>query len=58
MTEEKSGKRIAQIDLTHLSKHTEELDDLFDTLIAESRKDEKDISWEEIKKDLKKKGRL
>lgn len=58
MTEEKSGKRIAQLDLSLLSKNTKELEDLFDILIAESRKDEKDISWNEIKKDLKKKRKL
>jgi hypothetical protein len=58
MTEEKSGKRIAQLDLTHLSKHSEELGELFDMLIAEARKDEKETAWKDIKKDLKKKGRL
>jgi len=58
MTEEKSGKRIAQLDLTHLAKHSDELEELFDVLIAEARKDEKEIKWSSIKKDLKKKGRL
>jgi len=58
MTEEKSGKKIAQLDLSHFVKHSNELDELFDILIAESRKDEKDIEWRAIKKDLKKKGRI
>lgn len=58
MTDEKSGKRIAQLDLTHLSKHSEELDELFDMLLAEARKSEKETGWVAIKKDLKKKGRL
>ncbi len=58
MTEEKSGRRIAQLDLSLLSKNTKELEELFDVLISESRKDEKDFSWSAIKKDLKKKHKL
>lgn len=58
MTDEKSGKRIAQVDLTHLSKHSEDTEDLLDVLVSEARKNEKNISWDEMKKDLKKKGKL
>jgi hypothetical protein len=36
----------------------ERLEDLFDIFIAESRKDEESISWEEIKKNLKKEGKI
>jgi hypothetical protein len=58
MTEEGTGKKIAQIDLSRLTKHSAEFEDFFDRLIAESRKDERDVSFDAIKKDLKKKGRL
>lgn len=58
MTEEKSGKRIAQLDLNKLSKNSDDLEDLFDMLIAQSRKKEKNITWSAIKADLKKKGKL
>jgi len=58
MTEEKSGRRIAQLDLTVLSKQIETLQDVLDVLIAEARKSEKDTAWGMIKKDLKKRGKL
>ena len=46
MTEEKSGKRIAQLDLTHLSKHSKELDKLFDYTHCRSKKKRKGYSLE------------
>jgi hypothetical protein len=55
MTEEGTGKKIAQIDLSRLVKHSAEFEDFFDRLIAESRKNEKDIAWSDIKSDLKRK---
>jgi hypothetical protein len=58
MTEEGTGKKIAQIDLSRLIKHSAEFEDFFDRLIAESRKDEKDVAWNTIKSDLKKKGKV
>lgn len=58
MTEEKSGKKIAQLDLSYLVKSKEDIEEVLDILIAEARKEEKNIPWDSIKKDLKKKGRL
>jgi hypothetical protein len=58
MTEEGTGKKIAQIDLDRLVKHSAEFEDFFDRLIAEARKDEKDVAWNTIKSDLKKKGKV
>lgn len=58
MTEEKSGKKIAQLDLSYLAKSKEDIEEVLDILIAEARKEEKNIPWDSIKKDLKKKGRL
>ncbi|MDZ4846662.1 MAG: hypothetical protein SH857_14065 [Chitinophagales bacterium] len=55
MTEEKSGKKIAQFDLSYLSKSKEDIEEVLDILIGEARKEEKNIPWESIKKDLRKK---
>ena len=56
MTGEITGRKIAQIDLSRLIKHSSEFEEFFDRLIAESRAGEKDIPWSSIKKDLKRKG--
>ena len=58
LTDKKRNRNILQIDLTTLSKHPEEVEDLVDVIIAESRKNEKDISFEDAKKILKKNGKL
>lgn len=55
--DETHNKRFVQIDLDTLENYEERVEDLFDAIIAESRKDEENVSWEEIKKDLKKRGR-
>lgn len=58
MTEEGTGKKFAQIDLSRLAKHSAEFEEFFDRLIAESRKGEKDVAWTTIKGDLKRKGKI
>ena len=58
ITDDKSRKKAVVIDLKTLGKYDEQIEDLFDTIIAESRRDEPSISWEEIKKRLRKKGKL
>ena len=58
LTDKKRNRNILQIDLTTLSKHPQEVEDLVDVIIAESRKNEKDISFEDAKKILKKNGKL
>jgi hypothetical protein len=58
MTEEGTGKKIAQIDLSSLLKNSARFEEFFDRLIAEARKEEKDVSWKTMKRDLKKKGRI
>jgi hypothetical protein len=58
LTEADTHKKIAQIDLNWLVKHTDEFEEFFDRLIAEVRKDEKDFSLASIKKELKKSGRI
>ena len=51
-------KRFLQIDIKELVKNPQKFEDMIDILIAEERKGEKDISWEEAKKRLKKTGKL
>ena len=53
ITDEKQNKRFVQIDMEQLENHQGEIQYLLDMIIAESRKDDKEISWEELKKQLK-----
>jgi hypothetical protein len=58
LTDKKRNREILQIDLKTLSKNPGELEDLVDVIVAESRKNEKDISLADAKKILKKSGKL
>lgn len=58
ITNNKNQKTAVVIDLKTLKKYEEQLEDLFDVVIAESRAEEPSISWETVKKNLKKKGKL
>lgn len=58
ITDETHKKRFVQIDLEQLEKHQGEIEDLLDVIIAESRKDDENISWEELKRQLKSEGKL
>ena len=58
LTNEKNQKTAVVIDLKTIEKHDEEVHEFIDVLVAESRKDDEKISWEEAKKILKKKGKL
>jgi hypothetical protein len=55
VTDEKGRKVAVQIDL---KKHGARLEDFWDGLISESRRNEKETSIERIKADLLKRGRL
>jgi len=55
---EKDNRKILQVDIKEVAKRPNEFEDLMDVLIAEDRKDEKEVSWEEVKKQLTKKGKL
>ena len=54
LTDETNKKRLLQIDIKEVAKNPEKFEDLLDVVIAEARKDEPKISWEEAKKKLKK----
>jgi hypothetical protein len=51
-------KKAVIIDLKTIEKFDSQLEDLFDIIIAESRKGEKTIPFEEVVRDMKKRGKL
>jgi len=53
--DEQGNRRFVQIDL---DKHGELWEDFYDLLIAESRKEEESISYNQVKDDLKAYGKL
>jgi len=58
LTNEKNQKTAIVIDLKTIEKHNEDIHEFIDVLVAESRKNNQKISWEDAKKILKKKGKL
>ena len=58
LTDDKNKKKAVVIDLKDIEKNEEEIHEFIDVLVAESRKNEELISWEDAKKALKKKGKL
>ena len=58
ITDDKNKKIAVQIDLKTLEKYEQQVEDLLDVIIAESRQDEESIPWEKVVKSLKKKGKL
>ena len=58
ITDEKNHKKAVVIDMKTIEKYDNHIEDLFDVIIAESRKDEEKIPLEEVKRQLKKAGKL
>lgn len=58
LTDEKKKTKILQVDIREVAKNPGQFEDLVDVLIAESRKNEKKVSWEDARKQLKKSGKL
>jgi hypothetical protein len=58
ISDENNKKRFVQIDLEQLEEHQGEIEDLLDVVVSESRKNDDEISWEELKKQLKAEGKL
>jgi len=58
ITDDKNRKKAVVIDMKTLIQYDEQIEDLLDGIIAESRKDEPTIAWEDLKLQLKKKGKL
>ena len=58
LTDNKNRKKAVVIDLKTLEKDEESIHEFIDVLVAESRKNDKLIDWEEAKRQLKKAGKL
>ncbi|MGZ8558596.1 MAG: hypothetical protein ACXWWC_09695 [Chitinophagaceae bacterium] len=58
VTDHKNRKVAVQIELKLLEKYDEEIEDLIDGIIAESRKNEERVPLDKVIKGLKRKGRL
>ena len=55
---EKNNHRLIQIDLDLVSKNEITLEDLYDIIAIELRKDEETIPWEQVKQNLQQEGKL
>ena len=58
LTDNKNRKKAIVIDLKALEKDEESIHEFIDVLVAESRKNDKLVDWEEAKRQLKKAGKL
>lgn len=58
ITDKYSRKKAVVIDMKTLKQYDEQIEDLFDGIIAESRRDEPSVSWEAVKKQLRQKRKL
>jgi len=58
ITDDKNRRKAVIIQLKTIEQYPEDIEDLLDVIVAESRRDEPKRSWEEVKKSLKKKGKL
>jgi len=58
ITDDKNRKKAVVIEMKTLVQYDEQIEDLFDVIIAESRAEEPTVVWEEVKAQLKKKGKL
>ena len=58
ITDSQNKRKAVVIDIKTLERYDERLEDLFDIIIAESRADEPSVSWETVKRKLKKQGKL
>ena len=58
ITDESNKRRAVVIDLKTIELHDEDVHEFIDVLVAESRKNDEKVSWEDAKKILKKKGKI
>ena len=58
LTDTKNRKKAVVIDLKILEKDEESIHEFIDVLVAESRRNDKLIDWEDAKRQLKKAGKL
>jgi len=58
ITDKESNHRLMQIDLDTLTGDEEVLEDIYDLIAVELRKDEETVSWEDVKQQLRNDGKL
>lgn len=58
ITDSNNRRKAVVIDFKVFKNYESELEDLLDVIIAESRKDEESIPFENVIKSLKRKGKL
>jgi len=58
ITNNKNQRKAVIIELKSIEDNDEEIHDLIDMLVAESRKDDTKRSWTDVKRSLKKKGKI
>jgi hypothetical protein len=58
ITDGQNRKTAVVIELKTLTKYEEQLEDLLDVIIAESRVNEESIPFEKVLKSLKRKGKI
>lgn len=58
ITDDHNRKKAVIIDYSLFKKHSEALEDILDTIIAEAREEEESIPFEKVVNQLKKKGKL
>ena len=58
ITDGHNKKKAVVIDLKTIENNQDAIEDLLDIILAESRKDEPTVSWDDMKKKLHKKGKL
>jgi hypothetical protein len=55
---ESNNHRVMQIDLDVLANNEEQLEDVYDIIAVELRKNEQAVSWEQAKQQLHDEGKL
>lgn len=55
---EKNNRKIVQFDVKEIAKSPAKFEELLDVLVAEERSNEKDVSWKDVKMQLKKTGKI
>ena len=58
LKDETHNRRLMQIDLDELAKVEELLEDIYDLIAIELRKNEETTPWEDVKKQLRDEGKL
>jgi hypothetical protein len=57
ITDSKNNKKAVVIDIKTIEQHEEEVHEFIDILVAESRKNDEKMSWEDAKKLLNRKSK-